>query len=73
MVTPAKALHQAWRELNAIRARDGAPQILDWGPRGPIQTDSCTHEWFSQVVDDCAAAYKQLTGCDIQPWHKDEP
>ena len=52
----AGALRAAFYELNAIRARDGAPQHIAWYRGHPIQTDSCTHEYFSAVVDACEAA-----------------
>ena len=48
-----EALKDAAYELNAIRARDGAPQHIDWCQGRPLQTSSCTHEYFSSVVDAC--------------------
>jgi len=38
-------------ELNAIRARDGAPQHISWHAGRPLQSDSCTHEWWSELTD----------------------
>ena len=45
----ARALVKAYRELNAIRARDGAPYGVDKG-------------YFSDVVDEVDAAVMALTG-----------
>lgn len=62
MLEIATAIWQAWRELNAIRARDGVPYThMGW-------KDGISEEYFSRVVDDCAAAYKKVTGQEIQPW-----
>jgi hypothetical protein len=59
----AEALWQAWMELNEIRARDGIPYTHQgWKA-------SVDEKYFSQVVDDCAAAYQQVTGREIKPWH----
>ena len=52
----AESLHHAWEELNAIRARDGAPQLISWDRGRPLQTDSCTHEWWDKLTDQCEAA-----------------
>lgn len=68
MATAVKALWQAWMELNAIRARDGAPQHIDWYQGRPIQTAGCDPDYFGKVVNDCASAYREITGEDIQPW-----
>lgn len=54
-----EALKLATHELNAIRARDGAPQHIDWDRGRPIQTDSCTHEWWNTLTDQCFAAIAQ--------------
>lgn len=51
-----EALTLAAHELNAIRARDGAPQHIQWDRGRPIQTDSCTHEWWNTVTERCYAA-----------------
>lgn len=59
----AAALWQAWMELNAIRARDGVPYMHD-GYKASVDEG-----YFSKVVDDCADAYKALTGREIMPWH----
>lgn len=50
------ALNTALTELRAIQARDGAPQHIAWDRGRPLQTDSCTHEWWSTVVERCEAA-----------------
>ena len=58
----AHALWAAWSELNAIRARDGVPYTYQ-GYKSDVAED-----YFSEVVDNTAAAYKLLTGMDIKPW-----
>lgn len=62
----AKAMYEALKlathELNAIRARDGAPQHIDWYRGQPLQTDSCTHEWWDELTDKCFAAIEQAEG-----------
>lgn len=50
------ALLTALHELRAIQARDGAPQHIDWDRGSPIQTDSCTHDWWNTVVQRCEDA-----------------
>lgn len=50
------ALNTALLELRAIQARDGAPQHIAWDRGRPLQTDSCTHEWWNTVVERCADA-----------------
>ena len=60
--TVAMALWQAWMELNTIRARDGVPRDYTGC------TTSVSEEYFSRVVDDCAAAYREVTGKEIMPW-----
>ena len=57
----AKAIWQAWRELNEIRARDGVP----WSHTGKVPVDET---YFSSVVDDCEAAYLEVWSKQIQPW-----
>jgi len=57
-----KALNTALTELRAIQARDGAPQHISWDRGRPLQTDSCTHEWWSTVVDRCEAALASARG-----------
>ena len=53
----AEALRLAAQELNAIRARDGAPQHVQWGPNGrAFVTDACTHEWWDQLTEQCHEA-----------------
>lgn len=56
------ALKKATHELNAIRARDGAPQHIDWGPKGPMQTNGCDPEYFDALVDECHATISKATG-----------
>lgn len=58
----AHAIWAAWSELNAIRARDGVPYTHQ-GYKADVASD-----YFSEVVDGCEAAYKLLTGMEIQPW-----
>ena len=53
------ALQLAARELNAIRARDGAPQHIDWYKCRPLQTSSCTDEWWNELTEMCFAAIKK--------------
>lgn len=59
------ALKLATNELNAIRARDGAPQHIDWYGGRPLQTDSCTKEWWNELTDRCFAAIAKAEG--VQP------
>lgn len=56
---------RAWNEMNAIRARDGAPQVIQWGPNGQAWAhDQVDKEYFSQIVDDMA----EILGKDAAPW-----
>ena len=55
-----EALDKAYRELNAIRARDGAPQVIDWDRGRPMQHDAVSPEYFSQIVDECESALAAL-------------
>lgn len=57
-------LWAAWFELNAIRARDGAPQHIDWHQGRPLQTDGVDRQYFSDLVD----AMSDTLGDDSQPW-----
>ncbi len=57
-----QALILATQELNAIRARDGAPQHIDWHRGQPLQTDSCTHEWWNELTEKCLDAIEKATG-----------
>ena len=50
----ATIIWQAWFELNAIHARDGAPSGV-------------SEEYFEKVVDDCEAALESL-GYKAMPW-----
>lgn len=52
----------AWKELNAIRARDGVPRDYN-GCKVGVDED-----YFSSVVDGCEEAVKLATGKDITPW-----
>lgn len=54
----------AAKELNAIRARDGAPQHIDWYRGIPMQTSSCTDEWWDELTETCFAAIAKATGDD---------
>ncbi len=54
-----QALKKATHELNAIRARDGAPQHISWDRGHPMQTDGCTHEYFDSLVEECFAAIEE--------------
>jgi hypothetical protein len=49
-------------ELNAIRARDGAPQHIHWDRGRPIQTNSCTHEWWNELTEMCFAVIHKAEG-----------
>lgn len=51
----AEALNLAVYELHAIRARDGAPQNIVWDRGHPIQTQSCTNEWWNELTEKCFA------------------
>lgn len=59
-----EALKQAANELNAIRARDGAPQHIDWHRGQPLQTSSCTHEYWDALTEECFAA---LRAAGVEP------
>ena len=65
-MTVATAIWQAWFEMNTIRARDGVPYQSEAG--GYIYKSSISPDYWSQCVDDLAAAYKELTGFEIKPW-----
>lgn len=54
------ALKKATHELNAIRARDGAPQHIDWYRGQPIQTDGCTKEYWDELTEQCFAALRKV-------------
>jgi hypothetical protein len=56
------ALKLATHELNAIRARDGAPQHIDWFRGQPLQTNSCTEEWWNELTDRCFAIIEKAEG-----------
>lgn len=46
----------AHNEFNTIRARDGAPQHIDWYRGQPMQSDGCTHEWWDEMTERLNAA-----------------
>ena len=46
-----RLLDNVYDELNSIRARDGAPQHIDWVKGVPIQTSSCTEEWWDELTN----------------------
>ena len=54
-----EALGLATQELISIRARDGAPQHIDWHRGQPIQTSSCTEEWWNELTEKCSTALAQ--------------
>jgi hypothetical protein len=56
------ALRKATHELNAIRARDGAPQHISWDRGHAIQTDGCPHEYWDTLTEECFAAIARATG-----------
>ena len=51
-------------ELNAIRARDGAPQSISWDRGQPMQIGLCTEEWWNELTDKCTAAITKAEGKD---------
>lgn len=57
-----KVMEQAFYEFNAIKARDGAPQHIDWYRGQPLQTDSCTHEWWAEVTESLKTNLQALKG-----------
>ncbi len=57
-------LWAAWMELNAIRARDGAPVFFQYGPSGPIKCCGCDEAYFGRLVE----AMSNALGADNQPW-----
>ncbi len=50
------ALKVATHELNAIRARDGAPQFIEWDSGQPTQISSCTDEFWDGLTQTCLDA-----------------
>ena len=54
-----EALKLAEYEFNEIRARDGAPQHIHWFEGRPLQTSSCTHEWWDEMTNKCGEALAQ--------------
>jgi len=59
-----KVLKLVYKELNAIRARDGAPQHVDWYRGKPIQTDGCTHEWWDELTNKCDKLIAKAEGVE---------
>ena len=55
-----EALKAAHYEFNAIRARDGAPQHIDWYQGRPLQTSSCTHEYWDEMTEKLSKALTKL-------------
>ena len=53
------ALKKAVYELNAIRARDGAPQLIHWDRGCALQTDACDPAYFNELVEECFTALGQ--------------
>ena len=51
-----EALEPATKELNAIRARDGAPQHITWERGQPIQLHGCDPDWWNELTEQCFAA-----------------
>lgn len=62
-----RVLDKAFFELNAIRARDGAPQHIDWHKGRPIQTSGCSEEYFSNLVDEIEAVLTKAKGVSTKP------
>ena len=60
------ALKVATHELKAIRARDGAPQFIEWDRGQPTQISSCTDEWWDGLTKTCldAIAFAEPTDED---------
>ena len=44
-------IKQVTYELNAIRARDGAPQHIDWYQGRPMQTSSVSEDYWNDLVE----------------------
>ena len=59
-----EALKKATHELNVIRARDGAPLCIQWGPKGPMQSFQVSEEYFNELVDECHAVLKEVGATD---------
>jgi len=57
-----EALEVAAREMNAIRARDGSPQHIDWHRGQPMQTDSCAPEAWDEWTEQCFSAIAKARG-----------
>ena len=57
------ALKDATWEIKAIGARDGAPQHINWDTGHlPMQTSSCTEEWWDALTVKCEAAIAKAEG-----------
>jgi len=48
-----KVLVAVSQEMNAIRARDGAPQHIDWYRGQPLQTSSCSEAYWDELTTQC--------------------
>ena len=59
-----KIFWEAWDILNSIRARDGAPIGIQWGPNGPIQTKMVDEDYFHNLV----IRMEQTLGEFAKPW-----
>ncbi len=55
-------LEKATRELNAILARDGAPQHIEWDRGRPLQLNGCDPTYFRELVGECHAAIAKAKG-----------
>ncbi len=51
-----ETLRMAWVELNAIRARDGAPFCITWGEDGLRISYQVSRKYFGWLVDECEDA-----------------
>ncbi len=49
----------AQHEFNAIRARDGAPQSIEWGPKGPMQIGLVSEEYWDELTNRLTEASEQ--------------
>ncbi len=57
------ALELATQELNAIRARSGAPIAIQWTEDGrPLVSRLCTEEWWNELTVKCYAALAGVRG-----------
>ncbi len=66
-------LRIAANEFNAIRARDGAPQHIDWYRGRPMQTDSVTHEAWDEWTEMLLALVTKYGGDTVDLKKSDFP